>query len=104
MIDEKVIVINRDGYIIAGSDSNRIGNFHQGGKEVITTERKLIITESELTRLQGVKIGLNLPMFSIACHWCYWDNRFEARNYALRGINLADDKTHFRGSLCCRKI
>ncbi|MCM3712762.1 helix-turn-helix domain-containing protein [Alkalihalobacillus oceani] len=62
VLSEEVIVMNREGTIIAASDRSRIGSFHQGGKEVIMTEQKLLITEKETERLQGVKVGLNLPI------------------------------------------
>lgn len=90
VIDEEVIVINRDGYIIAGSDSSRIGNFHEGGKEVITTERKLFITAEEVKRLQGVKIGLNLPI------------RFQQRVIGVIGITGSKPATIRHGELIQR--
>ncbi|ARK29278.1 CdaR family transcriptional regulator [Halalkalibacter krulwichiae] len=62
VIEEEVIVINTEGIIIASNDTSRVGFFHEGGKEVVKHKKKLIITENELKRLKGVKIGLNLPI------------------------------------------
>ncbi|OLO38911.1 hypothetical protein BTR23_11310 [Alkalihalophilus pseudofirmus] len=63
VIDEEVIVVNDDGIIIAGSDQNRVGTFHEGALRVFRSKQKMKITKADVDTLQGVKVGLNLPIF-----------------------------------------
>lgn len=90
VIEEEVIVINRDGYIIAASDTSRIGSFHEGGMEVIRTKQKLIISKEELNRFRGVKIGLNLPI------------RFQQQVIGVIGITGSKQETTRHGELIQR--
>ncbi len=90
VINEEVIVMNRDGYIIAASDGARIGSFHEGGKEVVRTEKKLIISAEEMKRLRGVKIGLNLPI------------RFQRQVIGVIGITGSKPATTRHGELIQR--
>lgn len=62
IINEEVIVVNDKGTIIAASDENRIGRFHEGARIAVKTKKQLIITEDDVSRLKGVKPGLNLPI------------------------------------------
>ncbi|NEU31607.1 hypothetical protein GN156_12615 [bacterium LRH843] len=90
VIDEEVIVINRDGHIIAASVTSRIGSFHQGGKEVIQTKQKLMITKKETERFIGVQIGLNLPI------------RFQNKVIGVIGITGSKPATTRHGELIQR--
>ncbi|WP_209122949.1 sugar diacid recognition domain-containing protein [Alkalihalobacillus sp. BA299] len=63
VIDEEVIVVNADGIIIAGSDSKRVGTFHEGALRVFRSKQKMQISETDVHSLKGVKEGLNLPLF-----------------------------------------
>ncbi|MFV8826768.1 CdaR family transcriptional regulator [Alkalihalobacterium sp. APHAB7] len=63
VIDEEVIVINTEGIIIAGSDSQRVGHFHEGALRVFRSKQKMEITATDVHSLEGVKAGLNLPIF-----------------------------------------
>ncbi|WP_216829008.1 CdaR family transcriptional regulator [Alkalihalobacterium elongatum] len=63
VIDEEVIVVNDDGTIIASSDRQRVGTFHEGALRVFHSREKMEITEADVHMLQGVKAGLNLPIF-----------------------------------------
>lgn len=62
-LQEDIIVANTSGVIIASTDSDRIGNFHEGALLTIKHKEKLIITRKDQSRLQGVKAGINLPIF-----------------------------------------
>ncbi|MFC0557968.1 CdaR family transcriptional regulator [Halalkalibacter alkalisediminis] len=90
VIDEEVIVINNEAFIIAGSDSKRIGSYHEGGKEVIKTEKKLMISEKDTQRLKGVKVGLNLPI------------RFQKKIIGVIGITGSQPATVRYGELIQR--
>ncbi|WP_261391094.1 sugar diacid recognition domain-containing protein [Cytobacillus firmus] len=62
-LQEDIIVANTCGVIIASTDAGRIGNFHEGALLTIKHKEKLIITRKDQSRLQGVKAGINLPIF-----------------------------------------
>jgi carbohydrate diacid regulator len=62
-LNEDLIVVNTKGIIIASTDENRIGHFHEGAEIVLQTKDKLMITQEAQERLQGVKQGINLPVF-----------------------------------------
>jgi carbohydrate diacid regulator len=62
-LDEDIIMVNTDGIIIASTDRGRIGQFHEGAQIASMQREKLIITEEKQSRLQGVKPGINLPVF-----------------------------------------
>lgn len=53
--------IDKEGIVIASTDENRIGNFHEAGQKAIKT-RSTIIVENINTYL-GVKKGINIPIF-----------------------------------------
>ncbi|MDM5330110.1 sugar diacid recognition domain-containing protein [Neobacillus sp. CF12] len=63
LISEEIIVVNIDGMIMASTNRERIGAFHEGALLTSQQKKKLIITEKETPRLQGVKAGINLPIF-----------------------------------------
>jgi carbohydrate diacid regulator len=62
LIKEDLIIVNRDGYIIASTDPNRVGTFHEGACLCMAERRKRLITAKDATHLKGVKPGLNLPI------------------------------------------
>ena len=49
--------------IIAATNQERIGIFHEGAFITSQKKEKLIITEKEVPQLKGVKAGINLPIF-----------------------------------------
>lgn len=63
LIGEDIIIVNTKGIIIASTDQDRIGNFHQGA--LIAAEKKdhFIILEKDERKLIGVRAGINLPVF-----------------------------------------
>ncbi|MRH41256.1 hypothetical protein GH741_01045 [Aquibacillus halophilus] len=63
IMKEHVIVVDQKAIIIASTDKNRIGTFHEGARLVMKTKKKLHITEESAKVLKGVKAGINLPIF-----------------------------------------
>ncbi|PWW19472.1 CdaR family transcriptional regulator [Cytobacillus oceanisediminis] len=62
-LHEDIIVANTSGVIIASTDPSRIGTFHEGAFITVKNKDKIIITNEDQLRLQGVKAGINLPIF-----------------------------------------
>ncbi|MEC1522121.1 sugar diacid recognition domain-containing protein [Neobacillus niacini] len=63
LISEEIIVVNTDGLIMASTNQDRIGTFHEGALLTSQQKKKLIITEKDTPQLKGVKSGINLPIF-----------------------------------------
>lgn len=63
MIDEQIIICDTKGVIIASTNHERVGDYHEGSVLVIKNKEPLMITESLMIGLQGVKTGINLPLF-----------------------------------------
>ncbi|MCK5763563.1 MAG: helix-turn-helix domain-containing protein [Clostridiales bacterium] len=61
VINEDINFISPDGIIIASSDEERVGNFHEGATIVAKTRKPLIITSS--STYEGAKRGINLPVY-----------------------------------------
>ncbi|MCK4551581.1 MAG: helix-turn-helix domain-containing protein [Tenericutes bacterium] len=61
VINEDINFISPDGTIIASSDEERVGNFHEGATIVAKTGEPLIIKSS--SAYEGAKIGINLPVY-----------------------------------------
>ncbi|ALC54038.1 carbohydrate diacid regulator [Bacillus thuringiensis] len=62
LITENIIIINIEGVIIASTDTERIGQFHEGALRCAKQKKTVIITKEDERRLQGVKAGMNLPL------------------------------------------
>ncbi|MFJ8354906.1 CdaR family transcriptional regulator [Bacillus paramycoides] len=62
LITENIIIINIQGFIIASTDAERIGQFHEGALRCAKQKKTVIITKDDERRLQGVKAGMNLPL------------------------------------------
>lgn len=62
ILDEEVIVVDNNGIIIAGSDHNRVGSFHEGAQIAVKKKEKIVISKDDVFRLKGVKAGINLPI------------------------------------------
>lgn len=62
LIDEQIIICDTNGIIIASTDPERIGEYHEGSVLVIKNKEPLIITNQLATELKGVKTGMNLPL------------------------------------------
>lgn len=56
-------IMDREGTIIASTEQERIGTFHQGAAEVIATGKPVLIETKDLPRYPGAKEGYNMPIF-----------------------------------------
>jgi carbohydrate diacid regulator len=63
LLDEDVIFVDINGMIIASTDENRVGTFHEGALISYRERSKIIINENDQHTLKGVKAGINLPVF-----------------------------------------
>lgn len=63
LIGEDIIIVNTQGIIIASTDEDRIGAFHQGALKVVEKKDTLVILAQDEKKLLGVKAGINLPVF-----------------------------------------
>ncbi|SDI10034.1 carbohydrate diacid regulator [Alteribacillus persepolensis] len=63
IIKEELIIVDKSGIITASTDQERIGNFHEGAVFAMKMEYKYYITKEKTQVLQGVKEGINLPIF-----------------------------------------
>ncbi|MCH1626989.1 CdaR family transcriptional regulator [Ferdinandcohnia quinoae] len=63
LIDEDIIIVDTSGTIIASTNADRLGAFHEGA--LLASRRQsgnLIITTEMEKSLRGVKSGINLPV------------------------------------------
>jgi len=63
LFDEELIMIGIDGIIMASTDAERIGTYHEGAAISIKEKRRVVITKEDEQHLQGVKAGINVPVF-----------------------------------------
>lgn len=56
-------IMDRNGTIIASTEKERIGTFHQGAAEVIATGQPVLIETKDLPRYPGAREGYNMPIF-----------------------------------------
>ncbi|MFA9558826.1 CdaR family transcriptional regulator [Evansella sp. AB-rgal1] len=63
VVKEEVIVVDEEGIIIAASDATRVGSYHEGATYAISRKDMYVISEEDVSRLKGVKAGINLPIF-----------------------------------------
>ncbi|WP_088072640.1 CdaR family transcriptional regulator [Gottfriedia luciferensis] len=63
LIHEDIIIINTDGIIIASTDPERTGTFHEGSLISLKERKTFTITVEDEKRLSGVKAGINLPIY-----------------------------------------
>ncbi|PGZ95981.1 carbohydrate diacid regulator [Bacillus pseudomycoides] len=62
LITENIIIIDINGTIIASTDQERLGSFHEGALRCAEQKKTVIITKEDEQRLCGVKAGINLPL------------------------------------------
>lgn len=60
IINKNINYINTDGIIIASTDPERVGSYHEGGKRVVQSKKMLIIEND--SQYLGTKSGINLPV------------------------------------------
>lgn len=63
IIKRNINVMNDQGVIIGSGDKKRIHTIHEGAVRVIEARAGNEITELQAQQLQGVKAGINLPIF-----------------------------------------
>ncbi|MCA0991575.1 CdaR family transcriptional regulator [Pseudalkalibacillus hwajinpoensis] len=61
IISRNINFMDGEGKIIASTDPNRIGHFHEGAYNVLQQQRSLVIEEDN--ELEGTRKGINLPVF-----------------------------------------
>lgn len=55
-------IMNTDGIIIASTESERIGTYHEGAGEAVRTGKLVNIRKDQLDRYPGAKEGCNMPI------------------------------------------
>ena len=55
-------IMNTAGIIIASTEAERIGTFHQGAMEAVQTGRSVNISRDQLPQYPGAKEGCNMPL------------------------------------------
>ncbi|WP_173915475.1 sugar diacid recognition domain-containing protein [Halobacillus sp. Marseille-Q1614] len=63
ILKEHVIVLDENAFIIASTEPDRVGSFHEVAHRVLQTKEKQYITEEETQYFLSVKAGINLPIF-----------------------------------------
>lgn len=59
----KFIIINPDGIIIAATEQERVGNFHEASYRMMINNEKIAIVEiTDIPRYVGVKSGIDMPI------------------------------------------
>jgi carbohydrate diacid regulator len=62
IIDCNVNIMDSNGYIIASGDPERIGELHEAALLALSHGRSVDVNDELAKHLQGVKIGVNLPL------------------------------------------
>jgi len=60
IIDQDINFMNNEAQIIASTNYQRVGQFHEGAKKVLSTEEALVIEDDSL--YYGSKNGINIPI------------------------------------------
>ena len=55
-------IMNPEGIIIASTEHERIGSYHQGAREAVQTGKLVNIRKDQLDRYPGAKEGCNMPL------------------------------------------
>lgn len=56
-------IMDRQGIIIASTETERVSTYHQGAAEVIATGKAVLIHRDDLNQYPGAKEGYNMPIF-----------------------------------------
>lgn len=62
LIEEQIIVTDREGIIKASTEVNRIGNFHEGSLLAMRKQEIIHINEMKSENLKGVRPGMVFPI------------------------------------------
>ncbi|MGL5675946.1 MAG: CdaR family transcriptional regulator [Cellulosilyticaceae bacterium] len=60
VVETDINFINKEGIIIASTDTSRLGDFHEAGYEAIKMRKTMIISKEEA--YQGTRTGINYPI------------------------------------------
>lgn len=63
LLGKNINIMNSLGIIVGSKDKSRIDTFHEGAAEVIKTGKEIEITSKQASELEGVKPGVNLPIY-----------------------------------------
>lgn len=63
VIHEHLIVVDPSSTIIASSEKERVGAFHEGAKMAMMTKQTIHINKARLKEFKGAKAGINMPIF-----------------------------------------
>jgi len=63
LLGKNINIMNSLGVIVGSKDKSRIDTFHEGAAEVIKTGKEIEITSKQASELEGVKPGVNLPIY-----------------------------------------
>lgn len=63
ILGKNINIMNSLGIIVGSKDKSRIDTFHEGAAEVIKTGKEIEITSKQASELEGVKPGVNLPIY-----------------------------------------
>lgn len=56
-------IMDQNAVIIASTEKERIGTFHQGAAEVLQTGKPVLVLRENLKKYPGAKEGYNMPIF-----------------------------------------
>ncbi|MEN2766624.1 CdaR family transcriptional regulator [Ornithinibacillus xuwenensis] len=62
LIDENIIIVNKNAIIIASTDPTRIDKFHEGAQMTIQNNSVTLLTEDHIQTMKGIRPGVNLPI------------------------------------------
>ncbi|MGN0977103.1 MAG: CdaR family transcriptional regulator [Faecousia sp.] len=63
LVSGKIInIMNTSGIIVASSEHERVGSYHQGAMEAVQTGKAVNIRSDQLDRYPGAKAGCNMPL------------------------------------------
>ncbi|MEH6945150.1 CdaR family transcriptional regulator [Bacillus sp. JJ722] len=62
VINDDIIVVDINGYIMASTQVNRIGTFHEGAQRVLRSKQKQYFDKESAKVLKGVKEGITIPI------------------------------------------
>lgn len=62
LIEQNVILTDKNGFIIASTDSSRVNTYHEGAFIVMKNREELHMTEDMCKTLSGVRPGMVLPI------------------------------------------
>ncbi|MBD1380342.1 CdaR family transcriptional regulator [Metabacillus arenae] len=63
LIKEQMIIVDRNGFIIASTKPSRIGNYHEGAFLACQEKKTIPISKNDEALYKGVKAGICLPIF-----------------------------------------